>query len=142
MEPIIRLAEQAERDAAALLRDSRRDLDECDRKLAQLRDCRRDYIEQMRAESGGSMAAARLHEMRAFVQRLDEVIHQLEDQLKRKQLTNDRQKDAWAGAKYRAQALGNVAARYRADEQKRADLKQQIEIDDRPRRPRHGDDSE
>lgn len=133
MQPILLLAEQAERDAAQLLRDSHRDVEECERQLDHLSTCRREYLEQMQGTIGGTMSAARMHELRSFIHRLDQAIHQVETLFERKKTANDRRKDQWVGARYRAQALGNVTARYRADEQKSRELKHQIEIDDRPR---------
>ena len=135
MQTIVRLAAHAEQDAARLLLASRRELDEFEQKLEHLKTCRGEYMDQLLQTSGESMQAQRMHELRGFIKRLDEVIGQLEGQRSQKQNVTDQRETAWMQNKNRARVLGDITDRYRNDEIKRAELRLQFEIDDRPRNP-------
>ena len=137
MQNILRLAAHAEQDAAQRLLASRRDLDEFEQKLEHLRTCRAEYMAQLLESSSVSMQLQRMQELRGFIQRLDDVIAQMERQCGQKQKATDQNQETWAQNKNRTRVLGDITDRYRNSEIKRDELKLQFEIDDRPRNTDH-----
>ena len=134
MQMIVRLAAHAEQDAALMMQASRRELDEFEAKLAHLQSCRAEYMNQLLQDGAASMQAQRMHELRGFIMRLDEVIAQMERQRAQKQKAAEQRQETWLQNKNRTRVLGDITDRYRNHEIKRDELTQQFEIDDRPRK--------
>lgn len=130
MKSIARLAKVKERDAAEALARSNRELSQQERKLAELRSYREDYVRGLEAPEGGTLSAGEMRDIKAFIQCLDQAIAQLEQQRDQKELSNERDKDAWIGTRHRADALDAVVDKYRSAERKATDLEQDLEIDD------------
>ena len=129
MDTVLWLAAQSERAAAERLLASRREVDDLSQKLAQLEAGRAGYLSRL--ASGTTMGVAQMRELRNFVNKLDIAIAQLQQQLAHKETLNDQHREQWQGQKRRQDALGNIADRYRREEERVAENKVQREIDDR-----------
>lgn len=129
MGTVLWLAAQSERAAAERLISSRRELNELSGKLAQLQAGRAEYM--TRLESGASMGASQMRELRRFVEKLDVAIAQLQQQVRHKEQVSTQHQEQWHGQRKRKEAIGNIAERYQRAEERAAESKLQFEIDDR-----------
>ena len=77
MDPVLRVAEHRERNAARLLGESRQRLEQQRQRLQELLDYREEYSRRFQQTGSGGMDMKQLHEYRAFLGRLnDAVAHQ------------------------------------------------------------------
>lgn len=109
-----KLAEQQQRLAKA------------EQQLAELERYRGEYAE---ATSGVTVSA--LLNRRQFVERIDQVIGQQRMEVARQQRLLDHVRGQWRDAHAREQALGSVIDRYREQERKSEERREQNEIDER-----------
>jgi flagellar export protein FliJ len=123
------LAAQSERAAAERLQASRHELDDLQRKLQQMEAVRAEYL--TRLGSGTTMAIGEMRELHFFVEKLDAAIAQLHQQAQHKEKLNSQHREQWQGQRRRREALGNIANRYRRSEERTAENREQLEIDDR-----------
>ncbi|MGE0386496.1 MAG: flagellar export protein FliJ [Gammaproteobacteria bacterium] len=135
LDPIVRLAQRNESDAARRCLDSRRDLDGIETRLGDLRRARGEYLALLSEPAG--MSGPRMREIRQFLSQLDAAIVQFEWQVQKKRGAFERQQVLWAGTRARTQALGNVVARHQTSERNALETREQREIDDRSARPRN-----
>ncbi len=109
-----RLAEQQQRLAKA------------EAQLAELRRYREEY-----AETAGGVTVSALLNRRQFVERIDGVIAQQINEVARQQRQLEHVRGQWRDAHAREQALGSVIDRYREQERKVEERREQAEIDER-----------
>ena len=118
-----RLAEQQQKLAKAELQ------------LEELQKYRAEY-----ADSQGGLSVSALLNRRQFVERIDQVIAQQVNEVARQRRFLDGVRNQWREAHAREQALGSVIDRYREQERKSEERREQAEIDERMqyRRPTRG----
>src|SRR5215472_12174900 len=109
-----KLAEQQQRVAKA------------EAQLAELRRYREEY-----AETSGGVTVSALLNRRQFVERIDNVIAQQINEVARQQRQLEHVRGQWRDAHAREQALGSVIDRYREQERKVEERREQAEIDER-----------
>lgn len=109
-----KLAEQQQRVAKA------------EAQLAELRRYREEY-----AETAGGVTVSALLNRRQFVERIDNVIAQQINEVARQQRQLEHVRGQWRDAHAREQALGSVIDRYREQERKVEERREQAEIDER-----------
>jgi flagellar FliJ protein len=134
MQPVARVADQRERQAAVEMAEFRRFLDAQQAKLDELNNYRNDYARHFEQAGRGGMDAARMADYRRILARLNDAIAYQEQRLAG--LHNDyvRVRQRWTDTRTRAAALEKVMERYREDEQRAGDRREQGESDERAQR--------
>lgn len=130
LQPVQRLSECREQDAAKALGDSNRAVSEQEQRLADLENYREEYARyyQQRGEAG--VTAAKLMELQRFLHNLNKAIEQQQQVVAMARRHSEQSKQQWNSARGRRQALGKVAERYRQEEQHSAARQEQKENDE------------
>ena len=130
LDPVRKVAGMDEQDASRELAHSQQVLAEQEGRLEQLRNYRDEYRRMLSGGGGQAVDPRRLRDQRAFLARLDEVIDQQEQVVQKSLEQYEQQRSGWVEARSRVNALGQAADRYRRDEQRQADRREQREQDD------------
>ncbi len=136
LQPIAGLAKNTEDNAAAVLGQARRQCEEQERRLEELRQFQREYDERFQALGQSGIDIRRVHEYRRFNDRLNEVIeqqHKLLDECRR-QL--EQQNRNWSEASAKRRALDKTIDRFRSEEAVHAGRREQRETDEHAQRMR------
>jgi flagellar protein FliJ len=131
MGPVQRVLGKTERERALDLGAAQRQLDEAEKKLAELRQYQIDYLQsfQQRARRGQTVHA--LRDFQTFLARLEDAI-KVQEQLvaaEREGLKGSTVR--WQSAAQKVKAVDSVVDRWQADERRAADRTEQKETDDR-----------
>ena len=125
LKPVQQFAATKERNAARSMGQARRHLAEEEAKLEQLRQYHQEYLARFQQAASSGISAAQLQEYRAFLAKLDEAIQQQEKVVATSMANHSSRKDEWKQKHTRTQALGKVVERYRQQELKDEDRKEQ-----------------
>lgn len=128
IKPIVNLAENHEKAAARELGDRLKNLDFHEKRLEELLQYREEYHRKLSGAQG--LDARALQEYHIFLARLNEAIHQQKKLVQQAGKERDDSRETWLGKRTRTQALNKVVDRYRADELKQAERKEQKETDE------------
>lgn len=134
LEPVTRVAGQRERQAAVEMAEFRRFLDAQQAKLDELNAYRNDYARRFEEVGRGGLDAARMADFRRILARLGEVIVYQERRLASLLKEYEQVRRRWTDTRTRAAALDKVMERYRHDEQREADRREQGETDEHAQR--------
>nr|WP_279237415.1 flagellar export protein FliJ [Dyella sedimenti] len=135
MQPAADLARERQEAAMQKLAEQQQRLAKAEQQLAELQRYRQEY-----AEASGGVSVSALLNRRQFVERIDQVIAQQAVEVARQQRQLDHARGQWREAHAREQALDHVIDRYREQERKSEERREQAEIDERMqyRRPPRG----
>ncbi len=128
--PVQRFAHSKEQNAARSMGVARRNLEQEEAKLLQLKSYHQEYLARFQTLAAEGMSAAQLQEYRAFLAKLDEAIQQQEQIVAASTVNHNSQKDNWKQKHSRTQALNKVVSRYQRKEQQSAERQEQKENDD------------
>lgn len=142
MQPMVRMAEHREREAARVLGESRRHLEHHEGRLAELIAYRDEYTDRYRDCSGGGMGAMRLNEYRVFLERLNQAIEQQREAVEQARIDCEQRRQGWLASRTRTQALGKAVERFHQEERRERGRREQREQDDRVQRPRAPDEAD
>jgi flagellar FliJ protein len=134
LKPVQQVAASRERNAARTMGQARQHLAQEEAKLAQLRQYHQEYLQRFAQVASQGMSANQLQEYRAFLAKLDEAVRQQEKVVAASMANHSTHKNNWKQKHSRTQALGKVVERYRKDEVRSADRKEQKENDERNNR--------
>jgi flagellar FliJ protein len=137
MQPAKQVAHSRERAAVQKLGQSQQYLDAQRAKLEELRAYRDQYAKAFEASGGAGLAATRLQDYRLFLNRLGEAIRQQEALIVECCARHEQTRQQWIETRARNQAIDKVMDRYRQDERKQEDCREQKEQDERAQRPRN-----
>lgn len=135
MQPVQRLAEGREKDAVARLGQSQQYLDAQKAKLDELRAYREQYARDFAASAENGLDAGRVRDYRIFLNRLGEAIRQQEVLVTQSLSAHEQTRQAWVETRSQMQAIDKVVERYRVDERKQHERREQREADERAQRP-------
>ena len=135
LQPAADLAHERQEAAMQRLAEQQQKLAKAELQLEELHKYRAEY-----AESQGGVSVSALLNRRQFVERIDQVIAQQVNEVTRQRRALDGVRNQWREAHAREQALGSVIDRYREQERKSEERREQAEIDERMqhRRPTRG----
>jgi flagellar FliJ protein len=135
LQPAADLAHDRQEAAMQRLAEQQQKLAKAEQQLDELQKYRAEY-----AEAAGGVSVSALLNRRQFVERIDQVIAQQINEVARQRRLLDGVRNQWREAHAREQALGSVIDRYREQERKSEDRREQAEIDERMqyRRPAKG----
>ncbi len=137
LEPVKRVAESREKDAARALGDSQRRMRDQEAKLEDLRRYHREYLGRFQSAAEQGMTASQMQEYRAFLEKLDLAIREQEKVVRASKTDCDSKKEHWQQKHVRTKALGKVMDRFRTAEKREVEKKEQNETDDRNQRGRN-----
>ncbi len=131
LRPVQRFAHSKEQTAARSMGAARRNLEQEEAKLQQLKVYHQEYLERFQTLAAEGISAAQLQEYRSFLAKLDEAIRQQEQIVAASTVNHNSHKDNWKQKHSRTQALNKVVDRYERQEQQSEDRREQKENDDR-----------
>lgn len=135
LQPVVKVAESREQQAARALGQSQQDLAQAEQRLAELEAYREEYIRRFHSEGATGMSAAQMGDYRQFLHKLARAIEQQGHVVGQAKKAVEAQRQHWFKSRGKVQMLDNVVSRYAADEQRESDRKEQHEQDERAQRP-------
>lgn len=141
MQPIVRVADQRERQAAQALGDARGVAAQQESRLTDLRNYRQEYVNRFEALGRTGITGAQIREYQRFLDQLDRAISQQEQTLIKAQQAVDGSKQEWVNKNTKATAIRNVVDRFQKAEAYSAARSEQKDTDNR-RPPQSGLHSE
>ena len=130
-EPVVKVAENREQEAARDLGRAQATLAEAQQRLSELESYREEYIKRFHSTGAVGMSAAQMLDYRAFMVKLDQAI--AEQGLVVEQVAHraEQQRQEWFSRRGKVKMLDTVVTRYQADERRDADRKEQGDQDER-----------
>ena len=137
LQPAADQARQRSEDAVLKLAEQQQRLAKAERQLMELRGYRQEYANP---PSAGHLTATALMNRQQFVERIDRAIEQQTVEIERQRRLLDQVRGLWRDAHAREAALDNVIDRYREQERKAEERREQNDVDERMqhRRPARG----
>jgi len=130
------LADTEEREHCRTMGEAQRALDAHERRLEELETYRREYAARgAAAREGASLPSARYADYRNFLKRLDDAVRAQSQVVLTNRQNRDAHRDRWLAKRRRAESLGRVVDRFRADEARAAEKRLQKTLDDLPQQP-------
>lgn len=142
VKPVIKVAKNRENEAARVLADGQRIVQERRQRLAELRSYREEYRNKYRKQGSDGMNAQQLRTFRNFLAKLDQAVEQQEQQVQAAQRDLEQKKSQWLEKHFRTQALDNVRNRYLTQEQRQEQRAEQKDTDERSQKKMPGSDDE
>jgi flagellar FliJ protein len=127
-EPIQAIASNSADALSRPMADAARKVADLERQLAQLETYRDEYVRN--SSVAGAMDAVRLQNYRSFLDRLGEAMRQHVKNLEAARADYERRRLQWSEKRIEAESLGRAVERFRAEEQRAADRRDQRELDD------------
>jgi flagellar FliJ protein len=127
-EPIQEIASNSADALSRPMADAARKVADLERQLAQLQTYRDEYVRN--SAVAGAMDAVKLQNYRSFLDRLGEAMRQHVKNLDVARADYERRRQQWSEKRIEAQSLGRAVERFRAEEQRAADRRDQHELDD------------
>jgi len=132
LQPVVDLAAEKAEDATRALATQQRALADAEHQLVELRRYRNEY-----AEMPSGIGVSALLNRQQFLQKIDMAIVQQLGEVQRRERALERARKDWTDARGRAKALDTVTTKYREQERKTQDRREQEQADERSqyRRP-------
>ena len=130
MKTIIGLTNNEKEDAARQLAESQQLLEQSVKQLADMKQARVDYAEQLSGTGQAPKTASGMLGLRTFIQQLDVAIQQLELQLNERTKASEHRKKLWTKLHNKTNALTGIKDRYHKEEQKVVEHREQFEADE------------
>lgn len=134
LQPVTQIAENRERQAAVEMAEFRRFLDSQEVRLEELRTYRHDYARQFEEAGRNGLNVARAADFRRILTQLGEAIAWQERRLQSLRQDYEQIRRRWTDSRARAAALAKVVERYRAEERRESERREQGELDERSQR--------
>ncbi|MDF3982098.1 flagellar export protein FliJ [Luteibacter sp. PPL201] len=133
LQPVVDLAAEKAEDATRALATHQRALADAEHQLSELRRYRNEY-----AEMPAGIGVSALLNRQQFLQKIDMAIVQQLGEVQRRERALDAARGAWTDARGRAKALDSVTSKYREQERKSQDRREQEQADERSQYRRNG----
>jgi flagellar protein FliJ len=128
-EPIRDIASTSATDLSRAMGEAGRRVADLEQQLEQLKTYRDEYVKNS-TEGRGTMDAVKLQNYRSFLGRLGEALRQQLTLLDRARAEYENRRLEWSAKRIEAESLGRVIDRFRKEEQRDADQREQREGDD------------
>ena len=128
-EPIQEIVANSADTLSQVMADAARKVTDLERQFEQLKNYRDEYV---RNSSGGSasMDAVKLQNYRSFLDRLGEALRQHEKNLAAARAEYERRRALWSEKRIEAESLSRAVERFRDEEQRVAERREQREGDE------------
>ena len=133
-QPVKRVAESRESDAARELGHSQKRMRDHEAKLEDLKRYHQEYLERFETTARQGMSASQMQEYRVFLEKLDMAIREQEKVVLASKSECVTRKEQWQQKRVRTQALGKVMDRFKSAELKVQEKREQDEADERSQR--------
>jgi flagellar protein FliJ len=134
LEPVVKVAQSREQQAARALGDSQQALSQAEQRLAELKNYREEYVHRFHASGAAGMSAVQMGDYRLFLSNLSRAIEQQVGLVEQAAAGVEQQRQHWFSRRGKVKMLGNVVSRIQADEQRVVDRKEQLEQDEHSQR--------
>jgi len=131
MEPVQQVLEGAEQTRARELGDGQKRLAEAEAKLTELSTYHGEYLQTYRQRAEDGTGITKLRDFQAFLARLEQAISQQEKIVATAREAVAAQRRNWQGAARQVKAVESVVDRWRRDEVKAGERRDQKETDER-----------
>jgi flagellar protein FliJ len=128
-EPIRDIASTSARDLSRAMAEAGRKVTDLERQLQQLQAYREEYVRNS-TQSGGAIDAVKLQNYRSFLDRLGEALRQHEKNLGAAHAEYERRRTVWSEKRIEAESLDRVVERFKKEEQREADARDQRDGDE------------
>jgi flagellar protein FliJ len=126
LQPVVDLAAEKAEEATRMLATQQRAVADAEQQLVELRRYRNEY-----AEMPSGIGVAELLNRQQFLQKIDMAIVQQLGEVQRRERALERARTDWSEARGRAKALDSVTTKYREQERKSQDRREQEQADER-----------
>ncbi|UPG89011.1 flagellar export protein FliJ [Luteibacter aegosomaticola] len=126
LQPVVNLAAEKAEEATRMLATQQRAVADAEQQLVELRRYRNEY-----AEMPSGIGVAELLNRQQFLQKIDMAIVQQLGEVQRRERALERARTDWSEARGRAKALDSVTTKYREQERKSQDRREQEQADER-----------
>jgi flagellar export protein FliJ len=127
--PIHEIASISARDSGRAMEEAARKVTDLERQLQQLQTYREEYVRNS-TQSGGAIDAVKLQNYRSFLDRLGEAMRQHEKNLEAARAEYERRRTVWSEKRIEAESLGRVVQRFKKEEQRAQDAREQRDGDE------------
>ena len=131
LKPVTRVAENREQEAALAMAEAQQALNEREARLNELVGYRAEYHMRYKTASGVGMEAAQIQDYRHFIAKLDQAISGQLALVEAARNVHEETKRQWFATRSKSMALGKVVTRYRHEEVRSAERREQGEADER-----------
>jgi flagellar protein FliJ len=138
-EPIRDMADNFATNLRRGVAEAQRKVDEAERQLTQLQTYRDDYVKKS-GHGAASVDAVRLQNYRSFLDRLSQAIRSQGEVVANARHEHEKRRIEWSQKRVEAKALGKAVERFKSEERRLTDRREQLETDDGATR-RHLEDS-
>jgi flagellar protein FliJ len=128
-EPIQEIAATSARDLSRAMGEAGRKVAELESQLKQLQTYRDEYV-RTSTQSTGTIDAVKLQNYRSFLDRIGEAMRQNLKSLDGARAEYERRRALWSEKRIEAESLGLAVDRFRKEERRAADRREQHEGDD------------
>jgi flagellar FliJ protein len=128
-EPIQEIAATSAKDLSRAMGEAGRKVAELEHKLQQLQTYRDEYTKNS-SQSGSAMDAVKLQNFRSFLDRLGDAMRQQQKLLEHARAEYEKRRADWSEKRVEAESLGRVVERFRKEEQREVDQREQREGDE------------
>jgi flagellar protein FliJ len=128
-EPIQEIASTSAKELSRAMSDAAKKVADLEKQLQQLHSYRDEYVRNS-TQAAGSMDAVKLQNYRSFLDRLGEAMRQHSKNLEIARAEYERRRTSWSEKRIEAESLGRVVDRFRKEEQRAADRREQHEGDE------------
>ena len=131
LKPVTQVAESREQEAALAMAEAQQVVDEREARLKELAGYRAEYHMRYKAASGAGMEAAQIQDYRHFIAKLDQAISGQLVLVEGARNVYEETKRQWSATRRKSLALDKVVTRYRHEEARSAERREQGEADER-----------
>jgi flagellar export protein FliJ len=128
-EPIQEIASTSAKDLSIAMAEAGRKVTDLERQLEQLQAYRDEYVRNS-TQAAGAIDAVKLQNYRTFLDRLGEALRQHLKSLEAARAEFDKRRALWSEKRIEAESLGRAVDRFRLEERRAADRREQREGDD------------
>ena len=128
-EPIREIASTTAKDLSRAMAEAGRKVTDLERQLQQLQTYRDEYVRNS-TQSGGAIDAVKLQNYRSFLERLGEAMRQHEKSLAAARAEFEKRRIIWSEKRVEAESLGRAVDRFKKEEQRAADAREQRDGDE------------
>ena len=131
MNPVVRVAEHREKDAARRLGEAQKRLHDQQARLRELIGYRDEYNLKFQRTCSAGVDVKQLQEYRLFLSRLNDAIAQQQRVIVKAERDVEQARAGWMSTRTRSQALDKVRDRFIDSERREAERREQADLDER-----------
>src|SRR5579859_5969033 len=128
-EPIQEIASSSAKDLSRPMVEAAKKVADLEQQLKQLQNYRDEYVRNS-AQGNGTMDAVKLQNYRSFLDRLGEAMRQQQKNLETARSEYEHRRARWSEKRIEAESLSKVVDRFRKEEQRASDRREQHDSDE------------